>query len=91
MEHLSLFMGMASNWPNNRCLLSSADLLMLFEVLNFALVLFGFFECAECSEVAAFSRRWIFFSRIQTIFAGFQLAYHIFLDARRYFPDVFAV
>ena len=44
---------------------------MSLEVLDFALVLFGFFERVEGSEVALFPGCGVFLSGVEAIFSGF--------------------
>jgi hypothetical protein len=50
---------------------------VLFEVLYFAFVLSGLFECSEGAKVAAFSRVWVLFSRVQAELSGFEFANHL--------------
>jgi len=47
-----------------------------FEILNRALVLFGFFSSAESAEVATPARLRVLLARIKTIFTGTQSANH---------------
>jgi hypothetical protein len=42
-----------------------------FEILDFSLVLFGFFEGVEGAEVAAFSGGGVLLSRVEAVFSGF--------------------
>jgi hypothetical protein len=63
---------------------------MSLEILNFLLMLFGFFESLERSEVASFSSRHVFFTGIKAILARFQFTYHASVDALRIRLDVFA-
>ena len=63
---------------------------MSLEVLDFLLMLFGFFESLECSEVASLSSRHVFFTGIKAILAGFQFPYHACVDALCIRMDVFA-
>jgi hypothetical protein len=44
---------------------------MPLEVLDFTLVLLGFFFAGEGSEVAAFAGRRVFLARVEAVFSGF--------------------
>lgn len=61
---------------------------MPFEVLNFALVLFGFFHGVEGAKVAALARRGILLARIEAVFSGFEFADHSLVDVRNCVPAV---
>lgn len=49
---------------------------MSLEVLDRPLMFLGSGSGVEGSQVAPFARLWILFSRIQTVFAGFQFSDH---------------
>ncbi len=61
---------------------------MFFEILNFLLMLLGLLQSLEGPKIAALSGRLVLLTRIQTIFARFQLAYHTYMDASEISPDV---
>jgi hypothetical protein len=53
------------------------------EVLDLALVLFGFFHRVEGAEVAAFAGGGVPLAGIEAVFAGFEFANHKKTDAVR--------
>lgn len=56
---------------------------MLFEVLDFAFVLFGFLQRVKGSEVAPFAGGGVLLARIKAELTGFEFANHVWRDAER--------
>lgn len=55
---------------------------MPFEVLNFALMLFGFFHRLEGAEIAAFAGGGVLFAGVEAVLSGFEFADHIRMEVR---------
>ena len=59
---------------------------VLLEVLDFALVLLRLLEARKCPEIPPLTCGRILLARVQPIFAGFEFANHIRVDAARPAP-----
>jgi hypothetical protein len=60
-----------------RCTVAS----MLLEELHLAFVLPRLLKRGKCPQIAPLARRFTLLTRVQTIFAGFEFADHMHMDA----------